>query len=105
MNNNTINNTTENYIEVSGYICHALMIQQVLPIEELFEKCKQFVTGKYSKELSKDEFDKILKFLKEGAAITGITDEYIYQTSSTLITQKTHKEIFDILNGNIVIQQ
>jgi len=80
-------------VKVAGYVCHALMMHQVLLIDDLFEKSKRFV-----KDLSRQEFDEILTSLNSGGAITGISDNgYIYQTSSTLIKQKTKEEIMALI--------
>ena len=84
--------TEKGYVKITGYICHALMMHQVVTIEKLFKVTERF-SKSFSKGLTRTEFDEILDLLNNHAAITGIRNGYIYQNTSTLLKQKTSEEI------------
>lgn len=79
-------------ISLSAFICHSIMMNQIFEIESLFECSKRIF-----KDISRDNFNEVIDLLNKDCAITGITDKYIYQTSSTLKQQKTIEQIMDAL--------
>lgn len=71
------------YISLSAYICNAISCLQIMKKVELFNFCKRKFEW-----LSESEFEEVVKLLNEEAAITGITDVYVYQTSTCLMPPK-----------------
>lgn len=78
-------------VAVSGYVCHALD-QQVFPIEPLWIMAKRAFP-----EIERCDFDEILDILDNHAAITGISNGYIYETTSLGHKRLTHKEIMALI--------
>jgi len=84
----------EKHVKVAGYICHALMMNQVMLIDDLFKHTSNFMKG-----LTRQEYDEINELLNQSGAITGISEDYIYQTTSTLTYQKNVDEIMNLVKG------
>lgn len=83
-----ISTEANKFIKISAFISHGLMLNQIMKLTDLFDLCKRRFDW-----IDKKEFDEILIILKEGSAITGITETHIYQTSSIINKQKTIEEI------------
>jgi hypothetical protein len=77
-------------------ICHALMMNQVDPMDSMYEQLAVMIKGMTGKELTKKQFEMALIIGRLGLAITGITEKYAYQTTSCLKQQKTLKEVMTI---------
>jgi hypothetical protein len=83
----------EKHVSLAAYICSAVMGLQIIKKQQLFEFCER----KF-KWMTKDDFEKVLKLVQEECAITGITDIYVYQTSTCLMPpKKSMDEIMSVL--------
>ena len=76
------------------YLCHAIMMNQVIKTDDLFTNCcirwPQLKTDRLV-------FDNAIQKCNDTGVFTGMSNGYVYQTTSVLKSQKGLDEILSIV--------
>lgn len=86
-------------ILASGYIAAHLMSAQVVKIKDSFKLVQQ----QYG--ISFEEYSTIIFYLRESTAITGITDKYIYQTTSVVFNNPEKQQSLSVNQIMKILEQ
>lgn len=84
-------------INIICYISHAVMMNQILEMDGLYESVERYLKLKYKQTLTAELLRKAIEICNKSCVITGATDKYLYQTTSTLHPVKSVKEIMNIV--------